>query len=205
MITIVNYEMGNLGSIYNMFRYIDVEAEITDDIEKIKKAKKILLPGVGSFDMAMKKIKEKNFFDILNEKALIEKIPILGICLGMQLLTDSSEEGSSKGFGWISADTLSFKERIDRDLKVPHMGWNVVKKTRESKLTKDFENFEEVRFYFVHSYFVKVKDEKNSILKTKYGIEFDSAIQNDNIFGAQFHPEKSHKFGMKLFENFAKA
>lgn len=204
MITIVNYEMGNLGSIYNMFRYIDVEAEITDDIEKIKKAKKILLPGVGSFDMAMKKIKEKNFFDILNEKALVEKIPILGICLGMQLLTDSSEEGISKGFGWISADTLSFKERIDRDLKVPHMGWNVVKKTRESKLTKDFENFEEVRFYFVHSYFVKVKDEKNSILKTKYGVEFDSAIQNDNIFGAQFHPEKSHKFGMKLFENFAR-
>ena len=204
MITIVNYEMGNLGSIYNMFRYLDIDAQITDDIQKIKKAKKILLPGVGSFDMAMKKIKEKNFFDILNEKALVEKIPILGICLGMQLLTNGSEEGSSKGFGWIDAETLSFHNRIDDSFKIPHMGWNIVKKSNESELTKDFEKFEEVRFYFVHSYFVKVKDEKNSILKTRYGIEFDSAIQNENIFGAQFHPEKSHKFGMKLFENFAK-
>jgi len=204
MITIVNYEMGNLGAIYNMFKYIGVEVEIASEIERIKKAKKILLPGVGSFDVAMKKIKEKNFFDILNEKALIEKVPILGICLGMQLLTNRSEEGNLKGFGWIEADTLSFKGKIDKNLKVPHIGWNLVKKTMDSELTKDFEKFEEVRFYFVHSYFVKVKDEKNSILKTKYGIEFDSAIQNDNIFGVQFHPEKSHKFGMKIFENFAR-
>ena len=204
MVTIVNYEMGNLGSIYNMFRYLDIDVEITDDLQKIKKAKKILLPGVGSFDMAIKKIKEKHFYDILNEKALVEKVPILGICLGMQLLTNSSEEGNLKGFGWIDAETLSFHNRIDEHLRIPHMGWNIVKKSNESELTKDFEKFEEVRFYFVHSYFVKVKNEKNSILKTKYGVEFDGAIQNENIFGAQFHPEKSHKFGMKLFENFAK-
>jgi glutamine amidotransferase len=204
MITIINYEMGNLGSIYNMFKYLDIQAEVTDDIGKIKKARKILLPGVGSFDMAVTKIKEKGFWDILNKKALIEKVPILGICLGMQLLTNSSEEGVEKGFGWIEADTLCFKDKIDNKLKIPHMGWNIVKKSNESDLTKDFEIYEEVRFYFVHSYFVKVKDEKNSILKTKYGVEFDSAIQKDNIFGAQFHPEKSHKFGMKLFENFAR-
>ena len=204
MITIINYEMGNLGSIYNMFRYLDIDVEITGDIDKIKKAKKILLPGVGAFDMAIKKIKEKNLWDILNKKALIEKVPILGICLGMQLLTKASEEGELEGFGWIDAETLSFKDRIEQNLKIPHMGWNVVYKSQESKLTNEFENFEECRFYFVHSYFVKVKDEKNSILKTKYGVEFDSAIARDNIFGAQFHPEKSHKFGMKLFENFAR-
>ncbi|MFW5607679.1 MAG: imidazole glycerol phosphate synthase subunit HisH, partial [Campylobacter hyointestinalis] len=122
----------------------------------------------------------------------------------MQLLTKSSEEGSISGLGWINAKTMSFKDRIDINYRVPHMGWNLVNKSNDSLLTKDFDNFDEVIFYFVHSYFVKVEDEKNSILKTNYGVEFDSAIQKDNIFGAQFHPEKSHKFGMKLFENFAR-
>ena len=204
MITIVNYEMGNLGSIQNMFKYLDIDVKISNDINEIKKAKKILLPGVGSFDMAIKKIKEKNLWDILNEKALIEKVPILGICLGMQLLTNSSEEGKESGFGWIDAKTLSFKNKIDKNLKIPHMGWNIVEKSNQSDLTKSFEDFEENRFYFVHSYFVKVENEKNSILTTKYGVKFDSAIQNKNIFGAQFHPEKSHKYGMKLFKNFAR-
>jgi len=204
LITIIDYEMGNLGSIQNMFKYIGVESKIESDPDKIKDASKILLPGVGSFDAAINKIKQKNLYEVLNEKALKEQVPILGICLGMQLLTNRSEEGTEKGFGWIPAQTLSFKDKIEKNLKVPHMGWNIVKKSKDSLLTKDFENFEESRFYFVHSYFVKVKNEENSILKTEYGIEFDSAIQKDNIYGAQFHPEKSHKFGMKLFENFAR-
>ncbi len=204
MITIVDYEMGNLGSIQNMFKYIGVESKIESDPEKIKNASKILLPGVGSFDTAMKKIKEKNLEEVLHEKAMKEQVPILGICLGMQLLTNTSEEGRKPGLGWIPAKTMSFKNRIDNNLKIPHMGWNIVFDNNKSKLTSDFEDFEEVKFYFVHSYFVKVENEKNSILKTKYGLEFDSAIQKDNIFGAQFHPEKSHKFGMKLFENFAR-
>jgi glutamine amidotransferase len=119
-------------------------------------------------------------------------------------LTNRSEEGVEKGFSWIDAETFSFKNRIENDLRIPHMGWNTVKISNKSILTQGFEDLEEIRFYFVHSYFVKVNNEKNSILKTVYGIEFDSAIQKDNIFGAQFHPEKSHKFGMKLFENFAK-
>lgn len=204
MITIIDYGMGNLGSIKNMFNYIGVEAVIESDPDKIKNASKILLPGVGSFDTAMKKINEGDLKEVLNQKALKEQVPVLGICLGMQLLTDSSEEGELEGLGWISAKTLSFKGRIDTKYKIPHMGWNVVNKSNESQLTESFENFKELRFYFVHSYFVKVQDEKNSILKTNYGIEFDSAIQKDNIYGAQFHPEKSHKFGMKLFENFAR-
>lgn len=204
MITIVDYEMGNTGSIANMFKYLGVASTIESDPDKIKNASKILLPGVGSFDMAMKKIKEKNLDEVLNEKVLKEKTPLLGICLGMQLLTNSSEEGKADGFGWIPAKSLSFKNRIDKRLKIPHMGWNLVHKKEESLLTQGFEELDEMRFYFVHSYFVQVEDEKNSILKTEYGLEFDSAIQKDNIFGAQFHPEKSHKFGMKLFENFAR-
>lgn len=204
MITIVDYGMGNLGSIKNMFKYIGVDATIESDIDKIKNASKILLPGVGSFDTAMKKINESDLKEVLNEKALKEQIPVLGICLGMQLLTNSSEEGSLAGLGWVPAKTISFKDRIDKKYRVPHMGWNIVNKANDSLLTDGFEKFDETRFYFVHSYFVKVEDEKNSILKTNYGIEFDSAIAKDNIFGAQFHPEKSHKYGMKLFENFAR-
>lgn len=204
MITIVDYGMGNLGSIKNMFKYIGVDAIIESDIDKIKNASKILLPGVGSFDTAMKKINETDLKEVLNEKALKEQIPVLGICLGMQLLTNSSEEGALSGLGWIDAETMSFKDRIAKSYRVPHMGWNLVKKSNESLLTNGFEEFDETRFYFVHSYFVKVKNEDNSILKANYGKEFDCAIQKDNIFGAQFHPEKSHKFGMKLFENFAR-
>lgn len=204
MITIVDYGMGNLGSIKNMFKYIGVEAVIESDIDKIKTASKILLPGVGSFDTAMKKINETDLKEVLNEKALKEQVPVLGICLGMQLLTNSSEEGTLDGLGWIDAKAMGFKNKIDQKYSVPHMGWNLVNRSNESSLTQGFEEFNEVRFYFVHSYFVKVQNEQNSILKTNYGIEFDSAIQKDNIFGAQFHPEKSHKFGMKLFENFAR-
>jgi len=204
VITIVDYGMGNLGSIYNMFRYIGVDSKVESDPDKIKDASKILLPGVGSFDTAMRRIHEHNLLEVLNEKALKEQVPTLGICLGMQLLTSSSQEGSEKGLGWIEAETIGFKDRIDKKYRVPHMGWNIVKKSRESKLTEEFEIFDETRFYFVHSYFVKVANEENSILRTEYGVEFDSAIQRDNIYGAQFHPEKSHKFGMKLFENFAR-
>jgi imidazole glycerol-phosphate synthase subunit HisH len=204
MITIVDYGMGNLGSIKNMFKYIGVEVEIQSDVDKIKNASKILLPGVGSFDTAMKRINEGDLKEVLNEKVLKEQVPVLGICLGMQLLTNSSEEGTLPGLGWIDAKTMSFKDRIDKKYRIPHMGWNIVNKSNDSLLNYGFEDFDETRFYFVHSYFVKVEDEKNSILKTNYGVEFDSAIQKDNIYGAQFHPEKSHKFGMKLFENFAR-
>tara|TARA_B110000305_G_C19113939_1_gene481067 strand:- start:151 stop:717 length:567 start_codon:yes stop_codon:yes gene_type:complete len=187
-----------------MFKYIGVKACIESDVDKIKSASKILLPGVGSFDTAMEKINKNGLKEALYEKAIKEQIPVLGICLGMQLLTSSSEEGNLSGLGWIPAKTLTYKNHIEKKYKIPHMGWNLVRKLGESHLTQGFEDLKEVRFYFVHSYFVKVDDEKNSILKTSYGIEFDSAIQKDNIFGAQFHPEKSHKFGMKLFENFAR-
>jgi len=202
MVTIVDYGMGNLGSIFNMFKKIGVQSKITSNKSEIEKAEKILLPGVGSFDAAMNKINELDFKELLNYKALEEKIPVLGICLGMQLLTNSSEEGVLPGLGWIPAETLKFKFEKEQNLKIPHMGWNLVEKNKDSKLTEDF--IDETRFYFVHSYYVKCQNDSNSILKTTYGLTFDSAIQNENIYGAQFHPEKSHKFGMNLLKNFSK-
>lgn len=202
MITIVDYGMGNLGSVQNMFKRVGVPAEITSSIEQIKKAEKLLLPGVGAFDAAMSRINEQGLREVLNQKAVVDKIPVLGICLGMQLLTDSSEEGVLPGLGWIPGKALNFKGRIDSNLKIPHMGWNVIRIVKETPLTRGFEG--ETRFYFVHSYFVQVNDASNQMMRTTYGIEFDSAIVRDNIWGAQFHPEKSHAFGMKLFENFAR-
>jgi imidazole glycerol-phosphate synthase subunit HisH len=204
MITIVDYGMGNVGSIKNMFKYIGVKSIIESDVDKIKNASKILLPGVGSFDTAMKKINKDDLKEVLNEKALKEQVPVLGICLGMQLLTNSSEEGTLNGLGWIPAKTLNFKDKIDKKYRVPHMGYNTINKSKCSLLTQGFEKIDEARFYFVHSYYVKVENKENSILKANYGLEFDCAIQKDNIYGVQFHPEKSHKFGMKLFENFTK-
>lgn len=199
MITVVDYGMGNLGSVHNMLKRIGAAATITGDAEAVYRAKKILLPGVGAFDNAMLRINTSGLREALDRKAMVERVPVLGICLGMQLLTRSSEEGRLQGLGWIAATTKRFPALPG--LKVPHMGWNVVVPTRESALTRGLP--EESRFYFVHSYFVSVDDEQDSILKTTYGITFDAAIQHNNIYGAQFHPEKSHKFGMQLLKNFA--
>lgn len=208
MITIVDYGMGNLGSIYNMFvKKIKVNCKITSDLDEIGNATKLLLPGVGSFDKAMSRINEGGFKEVLDKKALEEKVPVLGICLGMQLLTKGSEEGILPGLGWIDAQTKKFSFEKSQKLKVPHMGWNEVMGRNDSKLTKGLFDItlikENPRFYFVHSYYVEVENQENSMLKTCYGHSFDSAIYRDNIYGAQFHPEKSHKFGIQLFKNFA--
>lgn len=201
MVTIIDYGMGNLGSILNMFKRIGVSSEITADKERISKAEKILLPGVGAFDAAMEKIEEMQLKELLNKKVLEERVPVLGICLGMQMLTRSSEEGKLPGLGWIDAKTSKFNFPSNAALKIPHMGWNRVHKVHESPLTADLP--EEPRFYFVHSYYVEVNNNDDVLTITHYGRDFHSIIQHDNIFGAQFHPEKSHKFGMKLLENFA--
>jgi imidazole glycerol-phosphate synthase subunit HisH len=201
MITIVDYGMGNLGSVQNMFKRIGTQSQISADLDVIAKAEKILLPGVGAFDAAMQRINDGGFKEVLDAKVLREKIPTLGICLGMQLLTDSSEEGQLAGLGWIPAKTIKFSFDKIQNLKVPHMGWNQVNEIHSSPLTKDLPD--EPRFYFVHSYYVQTYDPKYVLMSTSHGIDFHSIIQKDNVFGAQFHPEKSHKFGMKLLENFA--
>lgn len=200
MITIVDYGMGNIGSIQNMLKFLGTPSQVTQDPETLAAAEKIILPGVGSFDAAMNRINASGLREILDRKATVEKTPFLGICLGMQLLTLSSEEGKCAGLGWIPARAIRFP--ASNGLKVPHMGWNHVTQHTQSPLTEGFSK--EARFYFVHSYYVKAEDEKHSILKTEYGLTFDSAIQMDNIMGVQFHPEKSHRFGKKLLANFAR-
>jgi glutamine amidotransferase len=202
MIIIVDYGMGNLGSVLNMFKKVGADAKISSDLDEISRAEKILLPGVGAFDTAMQRIHNAGMKDLLNQKALVEKVPILGICLGMQLLTHSSEEGILSGLGWIDGAAYNFKGAIDETLRIPHMGWNVANIEQQNELTKGYDG--EIRFYFVHSYYVKVKNSNHSLMQTNYGLPFDSAIVKDNIFGAQFHPEKSHKFGMQFFKNFSK-
>lgn len=200
MITIINYGLGNLGSIKNMFKHIGYDVNITNEISEIERATKIILPGVGKFDAGMQGILEHGLMEVLNYKAKIEQIPILGICLGMQLMTNGSEEGEMQGLGWVDAFTYRFVASDPKD-KIPHMGWNEVCVKKENPLICSQEL--ESKFYFVHSYYVKTKYKENSILETKHINEFSSGIQNKNIMGVQFHPEKSHKYGMSLLRNFA--
>ncbi|WP_162052401.1 imidazole glycerol phosphate synthase subunit HisH [Pontibacter pamirensis] len=202
MITIIDYGLGNLGSILNMLKKIGAQAKISTSKLDIEKADKLILPGVGAFDNGMNQLRERELMDVLNYKAMEEKVPTLGICLGMQLLGNSSEEGTEKGLGWIDAATLKFKfDEQNLHLKVPHMGWNLVNEKKGSVLSK--EMYEEPRFYFVHSYHFVCKNPQDELFRSNYGFEFTSAVEKDNIMGVQFHPEKSHKFGMRLLSNFA--
>lgn len=200
MITIIDYGIGNIGSIINILNYIGVKSKATSDPDDIYKSTKLILPGVGAFDAAMQKINNINGLkESLSLKVIKEKIPLMGICLGMQLITNSSEEGNLPGFGWIDANVKKFP--VSKKMKVPHMGWNNVKIISHNKITKNLSDKE--KYYFVHSYYVSVKDQKYSLMKTIYSLEFDSGIFFENIYGFQFHPEKSNKYGMKLLKNFS--
>ena len=203
MITIIDYGVGNIKSIQNMLKKISAPSFITNDIKKIAQATHIILPGVGHFDHGMKKLIESGLLEILSKKVLIEKVPILGICLGAQLLTRGSEEGDCEGLGWIDADTIKFDtSKLTDNLKIPHMGWSDVSIINEVKL---FSNMpKECRFYFVHSYHIKCDNVKDIAVTTEHGYQFTAGVIKDNIIGMQFHPEKSHKFGMQLLRNFAK-
>ena len=200
MIVIIDYGMGNIGSILNMMKKIGAKATISSEIVEIEQADKIILPGVGSFDNGMKNIQERGLIPVLNKKVLEDKTPILGICLGCQLITKSSEEGTLPGFGWIEARTIRFNFRDNPDnLKIPHMGWNMARPSKADPLTDNLEG--EQRYYFVHSFHLMCDHEEDVLMKTFYGFEFASAVRKDNVVGVQFHPEKSHKFGMNLLRN----
>jgi glutamine amidotransferase len=200
-IVILDYGMGNVGSIQNMLKHIGFTALISGKLEDIKSADKLILAGVGAFDSGMNNLSDLGFLDALNVKVLQDKIPVLGICLGMQLYSQASEEGKSPGLGWIDAVTVKFSfPGQSTPLKVPHMGWNTLNIPKPHPLLVDLP--EDVRFYFVHSYHVQCRNGGNSVATTRHGYDFTSVVAKENICGVQFHPEKSHRFGMKLLHNF---
>jgi glutamine amidotransferase len=201
MITIVDYGTSNLGSMQNILKKVGATSKIAASPEDLRDAKKIIVPGVGSFDAGMKKLQQSGMVPLLNDKVLVERVPTLGVCLGMQLMTGGSEEGELAGLGWIEAQTLRFDQQSDPGLKVPHMGWNQVTTVKTSALTAEFPP--EPRFYFAHSFYVSCKSQDDVLLKASYGAgTFTAAFQKDNLMGAQFHPEKSHRFGMLFLRNF---
>jgi glutamine amidotransferase len=198
-ITIIDYDMGNVGSIRNMILRLGGNVKISRRKEEILKSDKIILPGVGSFDTGIKNLKKLGLFEILKDISKRKNKFLLGVCLGMQLLTKKSQEGSEKGLGLIDGETIRFSFN-DHRLKIPHMGWNKIKMVKENKLFINLNTHN--RFYFVHSYHVKCNDFSDVSSVTFYGYDFVSSINKENIYGTQFHPEKSHKFGMIIYKNF---
>lgn len=200
MITIVDYGVGNIGSVQNMLRHIGVECRRDSNPDAIAAATKLILPGVGAFDAGMKALRGSDLVEPLRTAVLVRGAPILGICLGMQMLLDESEEGVEPGLGWIPGRVRRF-EFADSGLRVPHMGWNEVHAVNDSALFRGMPL--PARFYFVHSYFVEPTEPSFVSLSTRYGLEFASGVERGHIYGVQFHPEKSHRYGMKLLKAFA--
>lgn len=200
MITVIDYGAGNIGSVLNMIKHVGGEAQVTATVTGVLEARKILLPGVGSFDNAMTRLSNLGLVEPLKAKAT-EGIPFLGICLGMQLLADGSDEGQLAGLGLIPGRVRKF--RFDGEaasLKVPHMGWNRAVPLQPHVLTQGLDAL--ARFYFVHSYYFECESQENALLQSVYGLSFTSGVQRGNVMGLQFHPEKSHRYGMQLIKNF---
>jgi imidazole glycerol-phosphate synthase subunit HisH len=200
MTTIIDYGMGNLGSIVNTFRRIGVSARVTSDPDTVRAAKRLVLPGVGSFKRGMENLRGAGLIPALEEQVLENEVPILGICLGMQLFSEQSEEGDVRGLGWIKADTVRFQFGSNGSrLKIPHMGWNAVNANGDPLLA---EITVDDRFYFVHSYHLAHIEEELVIGATSYGYDFPSVIRQGNIRGIQCHPERSHSSGVRVLKNF---
>lgn len=200
MIYIVDYGVGNLNSICNIIKYVGGRSQIISTPEKLPYASKIIIPGVGAFDHGMKELTNRGWIDVLNRCVLENDTYVLGICLGMQLLCKSSEEGVLPGLGWIDAEVKHFQRSDDRALKIPHMGWNTVTINKENPLIK--RDTDEQRFYFVHSYHAVCNNVDDVLATSNHGYNFTAALNHKNIFGVQFHPEKSHRFGASLLEKF---
>ncbi|MBR9832569.1 imidazole glycerol phosphate synthase subunit HisH [bacterium] len=201
MITIIDYGAGNIKSIQNMLKRVGVQSIITNDPNQIAKAEKLILPGVGHFDYGMRNLKSSGLIQVLEQKVLIEKTPILGICLGAQLLGKRSEEGIEKGLAWIDMEVVRFdSNRMEKSLKIPNMGWNYIQPAKKNQLFREMDD--QTRFYFVHSYHMKPQRPEDVLTYSTYGYKFASAVSFENIYGVQFHPEKSHIFGIKMFTNF---
>tara|TARA_Y100001970_G_scaffold245152_1_gene311952 strand:+ start:4518 stop:5132 length:615 start_codon:yes stop_codon:yes gene_type:complete len=202
MIVIVDYGMGNLGSVLKSFNRLKIDVKISKSKNDILNADKLILPGVGHFKKGMENLINLDYIDVLNKKVIIDKTPILGICLGMQLFSNYSEEGNVKGLEWVDSEVLKFKVDNILKWKIPHMGWNTINIKRDNIFLKNIKN-EEI-FYFVHGYYMNCKDRKDVLSTTKYCNSFVSSINKENIYGAQFHPEKSHDQGIVIINNFVK-
>ncbi len=206
MIVIVDYGMGNLRSILTKLQRFDIEAKISADVNDIRAADKLILPGVGYFAAAMDNLTKRELVPALSEKVVDQKTPILGICLGHQLFSRWSEEGDVAGLGWVDARTVRFHFNGNGEgagLKIPHMGWNTIRIERPAPILDGIED--NSRYYFVHSYHVNCNDRGDIVAETSYGHDFVSILQHDNIYGIQFHPEKSHNRGIQILKNFAES
>lgn len=199
-ITIIDYGMGNINSVKKQLERLGATVSITSSAEEIARAEKIILPGVGHFKKAMENLEERNILDALHHAALIQKKPILGICLGMQLMTNFSEEGNVKGLGWFDAEVVKIKVDDTLRFKIPHVGWNTIEHKKESPINQGLDKDD--AFYFVHSYKVVANNAADILHSTLYSTEFTSAISKNNITGVQYHPEKSQDIGLQLFRNF---
>ncbi len=198
MIGIINYGSGNVKAISNIYNYLNIENKIINEIKDFSNVTKIILPGVGSFDSVMDKINKSGFKNIITEYVIDRKINILGICVGMQILASSSEEGNETGLGWVPGIVKKFR---NSKLRLPHMGWNELIIENTNLITKEIHNGS--KFYFLHSFYFETALKENTVSMTHYNHNFTSIINKDNIFGVQFHPEKSHDNGIKILKNFA--
>ena len=202
MIAIVDYGSGTIHAIQNIFTKLKIETFFASNPDDLHKADKIILPGVGSFDEAMFQLESSGMKGALNDFALVQKKPVLGICVGMQVMAKSSDEGVMQGLGWFDARVKKFDEsKIPPKPKLPHMGWNEIQPKQENPLLKGIDL--EQGFYFIHSYYFNAHDSNDILLESNYGEAFSCAVRKGNIFGFQFHPEKSHSNGINLFKNFA--
>ena len=198
-VAIVDLGLGNIGAVVNMLRRAGATACLVSHPNELNQYSKVMLPGVGSFDAGISKLDLAGFRPALHDYVNSGRA-LLGICLGMQLLADGSEEGHMPGLGLVPGTVKRFSFELERALKVPHMGWNQVTRSKEHPLTMGLDD--STRFYFVHSYYFKCEDKQDELLSTQYGVDFSSGVQRDNVMGVQFHPEKSHRHGMQLIKNF---
>lgn len=202
MITIIDYGLGNIRAFANVYERLNIKTKLAHTADDLKDAKKIILPGVGSFDHAITLLNNSGMRDALDKLVMVDKVPVVGICLGMQIMAKSSDEGKQAGLGWIDGVVKLFDSTtISYKTHYPHMGWNSIQPLKKSKILTDIDN--ESRFYFLHSYYFVCNNLEEVLATTDYGITYASAVCKENIYGIQFHPEKSHSNGVKLLKNFA--
>lgn len=201
MIGIIEYGLGNVTAFANIYKKLDIPHKILRKKEDFQKISKLVLPGVGAFDHAMDLFTKSNMREIAEEMVLNKKIPVLGVCVGMQMMSESSEEGALKGLGWIKGKVIKFKtEDLEEGYPMPHMGWNQIYSNSKDKLVEGLHN---EKFYFLHSYYLEPENKNGILSTTNYGLSFCSVVKNENIYGMQCHPEKSHSSGIRLLRNFS--